>query len=97
MTLEEVEKLNRQRRPLVVSHLDESGWLILERKVVDFRGSEIAHMGNRPTLKLVQILALVQKCDMLVCCREDIMGILKYMMVWKPEWVTSKDLLRRLG
>lgn len=25
------------------------------------------------------------------------MGILKYTMIWKPDWVTSKDLLRRLG
>ena len=25
------------------------------------------------------------------------MGILKYLMIWKPNWLTSKDLLRRLG
>ena len=54
-------------------------------------------MGNFPTLKLFQILALIRKCDLLICCREDITGILKYMMVWKPNWVASKDLLRRLG
>ena len=30
-------------------------------------------------------------------CREDTMGILQYLMVWKPEWNSSKDLLRRLG
>ena len=48
-------------------------------------------------LKLVQILAPVKICDMLIYCREEIEGILKYMMVWKPKWKTSKDLLKRLG
>ncbi|XP_050254456.1 uncharacterized protein LOC126700356 [Quercus robur] len=28
---------------------------------------------------------------------EDIMSILKYMMIWKPEWMGSKDFLRRMG
>ena len=48
-------------------------------------------------LKLIQILASVEKCDALICCREDVVGILKYMMIWKPEWKYSKDLLRRIG
>ena len=25
------------------------------------------------------------------------MGILKYMIIWKPEWAASKSLLRRMG
>nr|POE58614.1 hypothetical protein CFP56_50203 [Quercus suber] len=29
--------------------------------------------------------------------QRDITGILKYLMIWKPEWNSSKDLLRRLG
>ncbi|KAL4643938.1 hypothetical protein ACB092_02G127500 [Castanea dentata] len=55
------------------------------------------HMGNHPMLKLIQILEPIQTCNVLVCCREDIVGILKYMMIWKPSWSTSKDLLRRMG
>lgn len=31
----------------------------------------ITHMENHPTLKLIQILAPVQRCDILLCCRED--------------------------
>lgn len=57
----------------------------------------MAHMGNHPSLKLIQILEPVKNCKMLLCCMEDTMGILKYTMIWKPDWVTSKDLLRRLG
>ena len=64
---------------------------------MNFRRMAIAHMGNHLMLKLVQILAPVKICDMLICCREEIEGILKYMMVWKPKWKNSKDLLRRLG
>ena len=91
------EDLNRQRRPFVMPHWDESGWIIQERKLVDFRGMATAHMGNHPTLKLIQIMAPVQKSDMLLSCREDILGILKYMLIWKPNWMASKDLLRRMG
>ena len=94
---EAAEDLNRQRRPLVMPHWDESGWIIQERKLVDFRGMATAHMGNHPTLKLIQIMAPVQKCDVLLSCREDILGILKYMLIWKPNWMASKDLLRRMG
>lgn len=39
----------------------------------------------------------IRTCDVLVCCWEDIVGILKYMMIWMPSWSTSKDLLRRTG
>ena len=66
-------------------HLDELGWLIHERKVVDFRGMPTVHQGNYPTLNLI------------ICDIEDIMGILKYMVIWKLEWVASKELLRCLG
>ena len=97
MSWEEAEELSKQRRPSVGPHFDESRWIIQERKLVDFRGMVTAHMGNHPMLKLVQILAPVKKCDMLICCREDVGGILKYMMVWKLEWKNSKDLLRRTG
>nr|POE76979.1 hypothetical protein CFP56_49692 [Quercus suber] len=93
---EEAETLSRQRRPSVVPHFDESGWVIQEQRIVDFRGSASSHIGNHPMLKLIQILVPVKSCDLLICCREDIMGILKYLMVWKPEWKSSKDLLRRL-
>lgn len=78
-------------------HLDELGWLVQERKVIDFRGTMASHIGNMPTMKLFQILSSIRKCDLLVCCREDIVGILKYMIVWKPNWVASKDLLKTLG
>lgn len=63
---------------------------------MDFQGSASTHMGNHPMLKLIQILVPVKRCNLLISCREDIMGILKYMMIWKPEWNSSKDLLRRL-
>ena len=56
-----------------------------------------ALIGNHPMLKLIQILMPVEKCDVLISCREDVVGMLKYMMIWKPEWKHSKDLLRRLG
>ena len=39
----------------------------------------------------------MKKCDVLLNCREDIPGILKYMMVWKPDWGASKALLREMG
>ena len=78
-------------------HLDESGWLVQERKVVDIRGATSSHMGNCPKMKLFQLLTSVRRCDLLVCCREDIMGILKYLMVWMLNWVASKDILRRMG
>ena len=78
-------------------YFNESGWLIQERKLVDKRGMATTLMGNHPMLKLVQILAPVEKCDVLICCREDVVGILKYMMIWKLEWKHSKDLLRRIG
>ena len=66
-------------------HWDESEWIIQERKLVDFRGMATTHLGNHPTLKLIQIMAPVQRCDMLLSCREDILGILKYMIIWKPD------------
>ena len=75
--------LNRQQRLFVIPHYDESGWLIQERRLVDFRGMALMHMGNHPMLKLIQILTPVQTCDVLVCCKEDTIGILKYMMIWK--------------
>ena len=46
-------------------HFDESGWIIQERRIVDFRGSASAHMGNHPMLKLIQILAPVKRCNLL--------------------------------
>ena len=57
----------------------------------------MAHMGNHPTLKMIQIMASVQECNVLLSCREDILGILKHMLIWKPDWEASKDLLRRMG
>ncbi|XP_050269430.1 uncharacterized protein LOC126713652 [Quercus robur] len=93
----EAQKLNRLRRPLVMPHLDESGWLIQERRVIDFKGSVSMHMGNMPTMKLFQILKPIKRFDLHLCYREEIQGILNYMAMWKPNWVASKDLLRRLG
>nr|POE65428.1 hypothetical protein CFP56_70311 [Quercus suber] len=81
----EAEELNKLRRPLVPPHLDESGWLIQERKVIDFRGAASAHLGNFPTLKLFQVLKTVRNCDLLVCCKEEVKGILNYLTVWKPD------------
>ena len=34
---------------------------------------------------------------MLISCKEEVMGILKHILIWKPEWKHSKELLRRLG
>lgn len=97
VSMEASEELCKQRRPSVVPHWDESGWIIQERKLVDFREVVTTHMGNHPTLKLIQILVPVQRCDALLCCREDIVGILKYMTIWKPNWMGCKDILRRIG
>ena len=94
VSMEASEELSRQRRPSVVPHWDESSWIIQERKLMDFRGAVTTHMGNHPSLKLIQILAPVQKLDALLYCREDVVGILKYMMIWKSDWIGSKDILR---
>ena len=48
-------------------------------------------------LKLIQVIAPIEKSDVLICCREDVVGILKHMMIWKLEWNHSTDLLRMLG
>nr|POE76978.1 hypothetical protein CFP56_49691 [Quercus suber] len=93
----EAEELNKLRRPFVLPHLDESGWLIQERKVIDFRGATSAHLGNFPTLKLFQVLKTVRNYDLLVYCKEEVKEILNYLTVWKPDWAASKDLLRRMG
>ena len=53
-------------------HLDEFGWIVQERKVIDFRGTTMTHLGNAPTMKLIQILQTVNKCDLLLDCREEI-------------------------
>ena len=83
----ELKELNKLRRPLVMPHMDELGWLVgwlrRERKLT----SE----------KLFQFLKPVKKCDLLICYREEIQGILNYLTVWKPNWVASKDLLWRMG
>ena len=94
---EEFEALSKQRNPSVRAHFDESGWVIQERMLVDRRGLATALMGNHPMLKLIQFLKPVEKCDVLISCREDVEGMLMYMMIWKPEWKHSKDLLRSLG
>lgn len=65
--------------------------------MIDFRGSLSTHLGNMPTLKLFQTLKKIEKYDLLLCCREEIQEIMNYMAMWKPYWVASKDLLRRLG
>lgn len=93
----ESEELNRLRRPLVMPHLDELSWMVQERKVIDFRGTVSIHLGNFLTMKLFQTLHLVKTCNFLISCREEIQGILNYMVLWKSDWVASKDLLRRLG
>lgn len=54
-------------------------------------------MGNHLTLKLIQLIAPVQKCNVLLNCKGEISGILKHMIIWKLEWGASKDLLRRMG
>ena len=83
LSWEEAETLSKQRKSLVMPYFDESGWLVQEMRIMDFRGLALAHMGNHPMLKLIQILVLIKRCDLLLCCREDTMGILKYMMIWK--------------
>ncbi|KAK9990872.1 hypothetical protein SO802_025857 [Lithocarpus litseifolius] len=54
-------------------------------------------MGNLPMMKLYQTLNQISKCDLLVCCKEEIQGILKYLVTWKPNWEASTNLLRNLG
>lgn len=97
ITEKEAEELNKLRRPLVTPHLDESEWLVQERKAIDFRGLAMTHLGNYLTMKLVHILKTVTRCDLLLYSREEIQGILNYLVVWKLDWVASKDLLRRMG
>ena len=41
-------------------------------------------------LKLFQIMAPVKNCDVLLSCREDILDILKHMIIWKSDWRASK-------
>ena len=53
-------------------------------------------MGNFPILKLFQNLTPVKRCDLLVTCQEDIPGILKYLTVWKLDWMASTNLLRTM-
>ena len=48
---------------------------------MDFKEMASMHTGNHPMLKLIQILTPIRTCDVLVCCREDIVEILKYMMI----------------
>ena len=55
------------------------------------------HLGNTPTMKLFQMVSPVKKCDLLINCREEIHGILNHMVLWKSNWVASKDLLRKVG
>lgn len=81
----ETTELNELRKPLVTPHLDEFGWLVQERKVIDFRGSISIHLGNFPTMKLFQTLPPIRTCDLLVSSKEEIQGILNYMVVWKPD------------
>ena len=50
----DAEELNRLRRPLVVPHLDKFGWLVQERKVIDFKRTVSMHLGNFPIMKLFQ-------------------------------------------
>ena len=78
-------------------YLDEFGWIVQERKLIDFRGTTMTHLRNAPTMKLIEILKTVNQCDLLLDCREEIQGILNYLVVWNPNWVASKDLLRRMG
>ena len=75
-------------------HFDKSGWIIQERKLVDFRGMRTTHIVNHPILKLVQILAPVKSCVVLICCKEDVVGILKYMMVSSADSGSSEELCR---
>ena len=49
----ETEELNRLRQPLVVPHLDGSGWLVQERKVIDFRGSISLHLREHPYMEAI--------------------------------------------
>lgn len=62
-------------------HFDKSSWIFQERKLEDFRGMGTTYIVNHPILKLVQILVPVKSCDILICCKEDVLGILKYIMV----------------
>ena len=54
-------------------------------------------MGNFPTMKLFQVLTQVQNYKLLICYREERVGILKYMIVWKLNWMASKELLKKMA
>ena len=45
--------------------------------LVDRRGMATALMANHPMLKLIQFLKLVEKCNVLISCREDVERMLK--------------------
>ena len=78
-------------------HLDELGWLVQERKVIDFKGSASTHLGNffnDEVVPVSQNSLEMRSSDLLQ--RGD-SGILNYMTVWKPNRVASKDLLQRMG
>lgn len=65
----EAQELNKLRQPLVLAHLDEFGWLVQERKVIDFRGSVTTYLGNFPIVRLFQTLNHVKRCNLLLCYR----------------------------
>lgn len=48
-------------------------------------------------MKLFQVLTQVQNCSLRICYREEIVGILKYMIVWKLNWMASKELLKKMA
>uniref|UniRef100_A0A7N2N6N9 CCHC-type domain-containing protein n=1 Tax=Quercus lobata TaxID=97700 RepID=A0A7N2N6N9_QUELO len=52
---------------------------------------------NKTVIIPGELMAPIQRCDVLLCSREDTLGILKHMMVWKSDWVASKNILRRMG
>lgn len=60
-------------------HLDELGWLVQERRLIDLRSLVLSHLENYPTMKLFQLLNPLKRCNLLVFFKEDILGILKYM------------------
>ena len=65
--------------------------------MIDFGVAVSMHLGNFPKMKLFKTFNPVKTCDLLISCNEEIQGILNYMVLWEPNRVASKELLRRLG
>ena len=78
---------------MVNSRKENSG---LQGVYIDTLG-ESSNLEAGPDLSTGSELRFIDMLYLLICCKEDILDILKYLMIWKLDWITSKDLLWRMG